>query len=148
MYMAPGRDPSRQPSLARTLVLPAEGTAPGVARAELRAFLAADELPAEQLYELQLLVSEVVGNAVRHGSCEGDAVEVEYERHEDELHVSVTDAGRGISEPAVRAQSIDHTSGRGLHVVQKLSDEWAAELRPGHCAVWFKARLQPPAAAA
>ena len=141
--MASGRHPSRAPVPVRTLVLPAESTAPGLARAELREFLAPDDLPAEKLFDLQLLVSEVVGNAVRHGSEEGDAVEVEYERHDDELHVSVTDAGRGVSEPAVRPPTRERSSGRGLHVVQKLSDEWAAEIRSGHCAVWFRARLRP-----
>ena len=124
-------------------LLPAEATAPARARAELRAFLAGDDLSAERLYELQWLVSELVTNAVRHGSLAGDAVEVVFERLHDELHVSVADAGRGVSAPAVRAQRSGDRSGRGLLAVQRLSDEWAAELRAGRCAVWFRAALSP-----
>ncbi|MEN3341557.1 MAG: hypothetical protein V7644_961 [Actinomycetota bacterium] len=125
------------------MVLPAELTAPGRARAELRAFLAPDDLPAEKLYDLQLLVSELVSNAVRHGSRPGDAVEVEYERCGDALCVAITDAGRGVDVPAVRSPSSERLGGRGLRAVQRLSDEWAAEMRSGRRAVWFRARLRP-----
>ena len=96
----------------RTLVLAAEKTAPGRARAALRAFLASEDLTAERLYDLQLLVSEVVSNAVRHGSRDGDEVEVAYERRGDELQVSVVDAGRGVSGPTVRASSSKRPSTR------------------------------------
>jgi anti-sigma regulatory factor (Ser/Thr protein kinase) len=131
----------------RTLVLAAETTAPKRARAALRCFLAAEDLTTERLYDLQLLVTEVVSNAVRHGSRDGDSVEVAYERCGDELQVSVVDAGRGVSVPTVRARSSRGSSGRGLRLVQRLSDEWAAEIRSGHRAVWFRARLRPQGAA-
>jgi anti-sigma regulatory factor (Ser/Thr protein kinase) len=126
---------------ARTLRLPAELKAPARARAELRAFLAPDGLTSERLYDLQLIVTELVSNAVRHGSLAGDAVEIVFERLGGALHVSVIDAGRGLSPPVVRAQSTRRRSGRGLRAVQRLSDEWAAELRAGRCAVWVRAGL-------
>lgn len=127
---------------ARALLLPAEASAAGRARAELRAFLAQDDVSAERLFELQLLVTELVSNAVRHGSRAGDEVELAFDRPGGDLRVSVADAGRGESKPAVRAQSSTARSGRGLRAVERLSDEWAAERRAGRCAVWFRARLQ------
>src|ERR1051325_5115773 len=78
--MAPGLDPSGAPSAARTLLLAAEPTAPARARAELLSFLDGATLTAGRLFDLQLLVSELVSNAVLHGSGAGDEVEVTYER--------------------------------------------------------------------
>ena len=139
--MAPGLDPSGAPSAARTLLLAAEPTAPARARAELLSFLDGATLTAGRLFDLQLLVSELVSNAVLHGSGAGDEVEVTYERRGNVLRVAVTDAGRNLSPPVVRVQSAENVSGRGLHAVAQLSDDWAVEARDGRCAVWFSASL-------
>jgi len=156
--MAPGLDQSGEPrgratvvgvpTVERTLRLSAGPSAPRLARSELRAFLASEDLPPERLYELELLLSELVSNAVEHGSRAGDAVEVMFERRRGDLVVSVTDAGRGASAPQVRPESKAALSGRGLRAVERLSDEWAAETGAGRCAVWFRAGLPPHAASA
>jgi anti-sigma regulatory factor (Ser/Thr protein kinase) len=143
--MAPGQDPSGVSGATRMLELAAEPSAPSRARAELRAFL--DGAPVDQavLYDVQLLVSELVTNAVRHGSDPGDCVEVVYERQGRQLRVSVSDVGRAEAPPTVREHSLDRVSGRGLRAVAQLSEHWAAESRGGRCAVWFTVQLERPA---
>lgn len=125
----------------RELVLVSELAAPARARAALRAFLASDRLPARKLFDLQLLVSELVSNAVRHGSRGGDSISILYERREGDHRVAVTNADDTDAVPVARPPSIRRLSGYGLRVVERLSDEWGADLRDGRYRVWFRARL-------
>ena len=99
----------------------------------------------EREFELRLLVSEVVTNAVKHGRS-GDpeewiglAVAVE----DDALRVRVSDAGPGFR-PRVVPPDADAPAGRGLVVVEAFADRWGVRRRDRRTEVWFE--LKPLAA--
>lgn len=81
----------------------------------------------------ELLVSEVVTNAVEHGSSGGV---VEIEALPAGLRVAVTDHSRG--EPEVRHPTPDEPTGRGLAIVDQLSRWWGVEPVTGGKRVWFE----------
>ncbi|GAA4663696.1 ATP-binding protein [Kineococcus glutinatus] len=80
--------------------------------------------------EIEVVLSEIVGNAVRHARpLPGDRIEVACrllpggaydERH---VEISVRDGG-GPTRPAPRTAGETETTGRGLRIVDGLADEW------------------------
>lgn len=82
---------------------------------------------------LELLASELITNAVRHG--EG-TVDVTLVRDGATLRIAVTDGGRGL--PAPGAPGEGSVTGRGLLLVAALSDTWGVEHPSGGgTCVWF-----------
>ncbi|GAB7193189.1 ATP-binding protein [Kineococcus sp. NUM-3379] len=86
--------------------------------------------------EAMLLVSELVTNAVVHGAppvalrveCDGGA----------ELVVAVSD---GSPQPPLRRESgRDAVSGRGIALVDLLSDRWGVDVTGGGKTTWFRLR--------
>lgn len=116
--------------------LPDNARAAALARAFLRA-AACETHHARVVDEAELLVSELVTNAVRHGAppitmrveCDGSKG----------LRVSVTDNN---PEPAqVRHAGPLDESGRGLRLVDVISDAWGVEPRTDAGKdVWFRLR--------
>ncbi len=92
--------------------------------------------------EAVVIASELVTNAIRHGSClAADAgahtlVELAWQRHDDRVTCVVTD--QNTRPPVLAAPSDPHAeSGRGLWVVQALAADWGwMMLGPGAKAVW------------
>lgn len=75
----------------------------------------------------ELVVSELVGNAQRHGAA---PIEVSVRLHEGgDVLVSVRDAGRGV--PRLRPIDEEAEGGRGLHLVAAVSRWWRVEWQPG-----------------
>jgi anti-sigma regulatory factor (Ser/Thr protein kinase) len=101
---------------------------------EARRFVTAsfDWLPEETNNRLELLVSELATNAIHHGS---GGFTVSLERLANAIRVEVSDGGSGL--PVLLAPSVDRTSGRGLRIVQALSDEWGVRRGPSGKTVWF-----------
>ena len=81
-----------------------------------------------------LLTSEIVTNAVRHAES-GPKVTVGVAN--GLLEVGVTDAAR--EEPPVMSDSVDSAAegGRGLAIVDELSDDWGTNVLPEGKEVWF-----------
>ena len=93
-------------------------------------------LPTSSREDLQLLVSEVVTNAVRHGGgVEGRAIILRVIEGRELLRVEVTDDGEGFERttPTPRADG-----GWGLFFVDKLASRWDVELTEGGTRVWFE----------
>lgn len=87
---------------------------------------------------LELLVSEVVTNAVRH-SGSARPVDLRLVRT-DSLLCEVTDGGRDL--PELRDAGPDDEAGRGLRVVNALAREWGAgRSADGTTSVWFELPL-------
>ncbi|HJD81827.1 ATP-binding protein [Kitasatospora aureofaciens] len=88
-----------------------------------------------------LILSELVTNALVHGEGRPG---VTLELVCGELHITVSDAAGNPLQRPVRDDS--RASGRGLDIVEALSDEWGVELIGSYGkAVWAVAKLGPPA---
>lgn len=90
--------------------------------------------------DAQLMVSELVGNAVQHArSTAGVGVSVSVA--DGTLEVGVSDGSRILPRPpsgreAVSGRSAE--SGRGLYLVNQLADAWGTALLPEGKQVWFR----------
>jgi anti-sigma regulatory factor (Ser/Thr protein kinase) len=113
--------------------VPREREAPGMVRTLLRDRLA-DDLGPVELAEAQMVVSELVSNAVLHG--EG-AIRLRLTLDEDALHGEVVDEGTGF-EADLRERGVEEAGGRGLWLVASLSRRWG--IHDGSSHVWFELR--------
>ena len=126
-------------------VLPGSADAPARARHAIAERLNG-ELAASRRKDVVLLAGELVANSVVHAN--GDAsrqIVVELVVGPDIIHVAVTDQG-SPSVPTVRPRSASLESGRGLLLVEHLSDRWGIT-REGtrRTRVWFEMFREHPA---
>jgi anti-sigma regulatory factor (Ser/Thr protein kinase) len=113
------------------VALPAGPASVSKARRLLRVF-AAGTLAGS--YDLDLLVSEVVTNALEHaGLREGDPLRIEARLSDVSIRVCVYDDGPGIPE-RVWMRAPDAAWGHGLAIVDRLASAWGCQ--PGM--VWFE----------
>jgi serine phosphatase RsbU (regulator of sigma subunit)/anti-sigma regulatory factor (Ser/Thr protein kinase) len=117
--------------------LPREAREVSRARRLVRDRLAAWGLT-DAIETAELLVSEVVGNAVRHGA--GDEVGLRLVRT-DALLCEVLDDEPAL--PALLSAGPDGERGRGLRVVSRLAREWGASASGHRKTVWFEQALTP-----
>lgn len=89
-----------------------------------------------------LLVSELVGNVVRHAR-KASGIELRVHRHYGRVHVSVSDDGEGEGgEVAARSASDTAECGRGLALVAALALRWGTTPLPRGTRVWFDLELR------
>lgn len=108
------------------------------APAEARAFLhevGCSEHATALLEDAVLLVSEMVTNAVRHG---GPPLVVEVDCDEVALQVRVRDGSPVL--PVSRTPDPAAEGGRGMVLLQLLSDDWGVEPAEDGKSVWFRLR--------
>jgi anti-sigma regulatory factor (Ser/Thr protein kinase) len=113
-----------------TLSLPPVPSASRVARAAVRERFAG-VLGRFAVADLELVISELVTNAIDHGR---GTIDVAIQHDGYELHGSVTDEGDGFVYVA-RTVADDELRGRGLSVVDALATSWG--IREGNTHVWF-----------
>jgi anti-sigma regulatory factor (Ser/Thr protein kinase) len=95
-------------------------------------------VPEAVLPDVELLVTELVANGVRHGGA-GDpdtALHVLLERRRSALHVEVINPDHQGT-VAQRAPDLVGGGGLGLHIVERLSSRWGVRHEP-RTAVWFE----------
>ena len=120
---------------ARSLrTLPQDVRAPGEARRFLQD-AGCSEHATTVLEPAVLLVSEVVTNAVRHG---GPPIVVEVDCDEVSLQVRVSDGSQAL--PVARSPRAEDEGGRGMLLLELLSDAWGVEPEADGKAVWFRLR--------
>lgn len=93
----------------------------------------------ELLDVVELLVSELAGNCVRHTNSDFE-VSVSSDRHR--IRVVVSDRGAGL--PVVQHVDTNAVAGRGLALVETLSTSWGvrtSRIPRGGKAVWFELDL-------
>jgi anti-sigma regulatory factor (Ser/Thr protein kinase) len=96
-----------------------------------------DHLTPRRLEDAQLLVSELVTNAIRHAGLEDhDVIRLIVVTGDRALRIEVCDPGPGfeVTEPAPDPAQ---PSGWGLYLVRELSDRWGVE-RNTETRVWFE----------
>jgi anti-sigma regulatory factor (Ser/Thr protein kinase) len=118
--------------------------APRAARAAVRG-LAADVDP-DVLGDLELLVSELATNSVRHARA-GEDVELllRVEVADARVRVRWCDGGPGFANPPLRPHA-DGIGGYGLVLVDRLAARWGIERGERFC-VWFELELAARSAA-
>jgi anti-sigma regulatory factor (Ser/Thr protein kinase) len=109
--------------------------------AEARRFVEGElaGVPQRVAEDVKVMTSELVTNCVRHTVTD---FSISVERTGREVRVEVTDRGGGF--PVVRSPDVTEPSGRGLRIVQDLSDSFGIrELSdsPGKT-VWFAVSLE------
>ena len=113
---------------AITVTLPRDHGAPGRARALLRAH--GDGLDRDRLDTAVLLISELVTNAVLHGTGE---IRLMIDIRNGDARFTVCDEGSGT--PIVRPEP-GPDGGWGLRLVGQLAARWG--VREGRTQVWFE----------
>ena len=110
--------------------LPRSVDAPRIARRLLGEWLVG--ISVVELANAELLVSELVTNAVIHGR---GRIVLRMELDEDRLLVGVIDEGDGF-ERTVRQQDFETVGGRGLGIVETVASRWG--IHEGTTHVWFE----------
>jgi anti-sigma regulatory factor (Ser/Thr protein kinase) len=82
-------------------------------------------LEPELVADLELMVSELATNSVRHAMS---GFEVRVVEEEEQVCVAVTDHGDGT--PVPRHPTAADPTGRGLLIVERLAERWAIEVPP------------------
>lgn len=117
-----------------SLQLPATQHAPARAREAVREAAARCGVPDDDRWRAELIVTELVTNAIRHGP--GGPVELELEPGGSGIRGEVADPGPGIHHQALVRRRATEEGGRGLFLVDALSDSWG--LAADRSRVWFE----------
>jgi anti-sigma regulatory factor (Ser/Thr protein kinase) len=89
--------------------------------------------------DIQLCVSELASNALAHGTAAGHGFLLKIEADDDFVRLEVHDSRNSL--PEVRHPQETDTSGRGLLIIEELSDGWGVEeRRPFGKVVWSRFR--------
>ncbi|MBC7268815.1 MAG: ATP-binding protein [Streptomyces sp.] len=127
---------ARDPAAAPGVITEADARWPGrlrrIARATLlhwqrQGLLAAAE---RLLTTEELLTTELVTNALRHGS----GPEIDYRLHLTGTHVVTVVRDGSPESPVLRQASLDDEHGRGLFLVDSMADAWGVS--PDGTAIW------------
>jgi anti-sigma regulatory factor (Ser/Thr protein kinase) len=135
-----------------TVVLPHAPASVGIARRHMITELTCRGVPAPVVDDAALVLSELVGNAVRHGSpLPGGGVQVTWRRDGAVVHLEVCDGGggpAGVEAEAGPRESSSTTAegGRGLAIVSRIAAAWGRQVRDGVTCV--SAELRVPVAEA
>jgi anti-sigma regulatory factor (Ser/Thr protein kinase) len=95
------------------------------------------EEPRETMEAAELMTSELATNSVRHAHSDFELAILLSRR---EIRVEVSDHGEG--QPVPRSPTPREHSGRGLQIVQELSEDWGITPSPNGKLVWFTLSLR------
>jgi anti-sigma regulatory factor (Ser/Thr protein kinase) len=98
--------------------------------------VAAPLMDASQHANLELALTEIVSNAVRHSGA-ADEIVLALTRKDAFLCVRVTDGGSGLV-PRPGAMATEPGAGFGLFLVEQLTRRWGMTREGGKTRVWFE----------
>ena len=135
-----------------TCSLACDADTPRLGREFLRNVLHRWEMPVQLVEDAELLLSEVVSNAVMHGQCERTEITAVLDTDEpDQDGPGGGPAGRGLTVWVVDAvppadlptgePTADQIGGWGLHLIHSIADQWGIDPDGEGKRVWF--RLHP-----
>jgi anti-sigma regulatory factor (Ser/Thr protein kinase) len=132
-------------STSAVVLLPYAPSSVAVARRRLVADLVSAGIYESVVGDAALVVSELLSNAIRHAApLPGSTVRVAWTLNDDALRVAVSDAGAG-SLPRVAQASPAAPGGRGLGIVETLSDRWGVLRDEDETTVWAVLAAAPVA---
>ncbi|WP_406832919.1 ATP-binding protein [Pedococcus sp. KACC 23699] len=121
---------------SRTIRVAWRATSVSQVRKVLVEDLASREVEADVVDEAEIVISELVSNAVRHARPLSDGnLRVHWKVKSGVVEVEVTDGG-GDSTPRPAPRTIWAPSGRGLRIVRSLAHEWGVTEDRNGCTVW------------
>jgi GAF domain-containing protein/anti-sigma regulatory factor (Ser/Thr protein kinase) len=127
------------PSRSASMAVPAEPTAPSRVRHWMTDQLTQWRVPEQIVGAAVLCTSELTTNALLHA---GTAARVEIDLSPERLLVSVADSGtRGTVTPT-RTETLS-SRGRGLGLIEQLSDAWGTDPTVRGSTVWFEMLIPP-----
>ncbi|MBF9129037.1 SpoIIE family protein phosphatase [Plantactinospora sp. S1510] len=122
------------PSRSASMEVPAEPTAPGRVRHWMSAQLTLWAVPEQVVSGAVLCTSELTTNALLHA---GTAARVEIDLSPERLLVSVADSGTRGAVTRTRTEKLS-SRGRGLGLIEQLSDAWGTDPTVRGSTVWFE----------
>ncbi len=105
---------------------------PGRARARVRSFIEQNRLCEEPEIAL-LILSELVTNAVMHGA---QPIQVVVSGEAGKLRIDVADGDTHAPRPGLHFGNAVRTGGRGLRIVNALSEQWGTTIHEHGKSVW------------
>jgi anti-sigma regulatory factor (Ser/Thr protein kinase) len=124
------------------LRVPFHAPAASQVRSELRSWLAEKGFEGETVDDARVVVSELVGNSVRHAvPLPVNDLVVTWAVDNGDLVISVTDGGSPGSSPHIVAAPGSAISGRGLSIVEALVERWWVEDDRGRTTVHVRIPL-------
>lgn len=86
----------------------------------------------ELLEAVELAVSELVTNAVVHANSPVSLTLVD---HDGDVQIRVRD--EASDPPVVRKISVEETGGRGMTIIEAISEHWGVEVEPPGKVIWL-----------
>jgi anti-sigma regulatory factor (Ser/Thr protein kinase) len=117
-----------------SLELPATSHAPARAREAVRQAAEETGVGRDDRWRVEMIITELVTNAVKHGP--GGPVEVAIQAGGSGMRGEVADPGPGIHHHELDRRRATEEGGRGLFLVDALSDSWG--LSDDRSRVWFE----------
>ena len=91
------------------------------------------------LYDVELLVSELVSNAVRHGgAAEETPLFFDFRRYDGHVRVELLHPGSTFKPPGGTPPTGDSSGGWGLFLVDRVADRWGVRPGASGTCVWFE----------
>ncbi|GIJ77613.1 Serine phosphatase RsbU, regulator of sigma subunit [Micromonospora phaseoli] len=128
-----------RPSRSARMEVPAEPTAPSRVRHWMTAQLTEWQVAESVIGSAVLCTSELTTNALLHA---GTAARVEVDLSPERLLVSVADSGSRGTVTRARTETLS-SRGRGLGLIEELSDAWGTDPTVRGSTVWFEILLPP-----
>ena len=119
--------------VSAALTLPSDLSSVSRARRALSALVPDNEA----VDDGRLLLSEAMANAVEHTDGPVIRVLIGHDRAAERLFCAVHDNDAQVPDCAARPADKDAESGRGLHLIEALSDAWGHLVRPDGKWTWF-----------
>jgi anti-sigma regulatory factor (Ser/Thr protein kinase) len=127
---------------AVSLRVPFQAPSASLVRRQLRRWLEEQGFRGETIDDARVVVSELVGNSVRHAApLPVNEIAVTWGVDNGDLVISVSDGGGTTSPHPVHAPE-SAISGRGLSIVAALVDRWWVEANHGQTTVHVRIGLE------
>jgi anti-sigma regulatory factor (Ser/Thr protein kinase) len=114
--------------------LAAEAQSVGQARRLVSNVLRGSTAEAQRVDDALLVASELVSNAISHGSRQGDEIDVRFSLTGSTLVLCVVDSARADAVPHLRRRDPTRAAGRGMEIIGRLG-RWSERMVDGRRAV-------------